>query len=38
MSSEEQKINNNDKITNVSEEISKKNDIEIKVKNNKLFH
>ena len=37
MSSEEQKIKNNDKITNVSEEISKKNDIEIKVKNNKFI-
>ena len=37
MSSEEQKIKNNDKITNVSEEISKKNDIENKVKNNKFI-
>lgn len=37
MSSEEQKIKHNDKITNVSEEISKKNDIEIKVKNNKFI-
>ena len=37
MSSEEQKIKNADKITNISEEINKKNDIEIRINNNKII-
>ena len=37
MSSEEQKIRNDDKITNVSEENNKKTDIEIRIKNDKII-
>ena len=37
MNSEEQKIRNDDKITNVSEEINKKNDIEIRINNDKII-
>ena len=38
MSSEEEKIKNNDKITNVSEEISKKMILKLKLKIISLFH
>ena len=37
MNSEEQKIRNDDKITNVSEEINKKNDIEIRINNDQII-
>ena len=37
MSQEEQKIKNADKITNISEEINKKNDIEIRINNDKII-
>ena len=37
MNSEEQKIRNDDKITNVSEEINKKNDIEIRINNEQII-